>query len=112
MSINKRCAISNWRSGLESARVSCAFTLWEPNNTPTQAEDNDRGATPTEVAVKMRRQSCLENASGSWGMASDYLTPSRRRCRLLGRERGDDLIKARIAAQRVPNRIETQLAVT
>src|SRR5205823_9533833 len=47
-----RCAISSWRSGLESAGVSCAFTLWEPNNTLTLAEDNNRGATPTEVAVK------------------------------------------------------------
>jgi hypothetical protein len=31
--------------------VSCAFTLWEPNNTVTLAEDNDRGATPTEREV-------------------------------------------------------------
>src|SRR5213080_3749878 len=56
MSINKRCAISSWRSGLESAGVSCAFTLWEPNNTVTLAEDNNRGATATDAALLRRER--------------------------------------------------------
>src|SRR5437762_7223809 len=32
-------------------------------------------------------------------------------CCLLRRKRSDDLIKARVSSQRVPNRIETQIAV-
>ena len=35
-----------------------------------------------------------------------------RRFRLLWRKGGDDFFEARVAAQRVPNRIETQLALT
>ncbi len=32
----------------------------------------------------MRRQSCLEKAFGSWGMASDYLAPGRSRLAPVG----------------------------
>src|SRR5439155_23469804 len=41
-SINKRCAISSWRSGVGSADVSCAFTLCELQQYRQQREQTTK----------------------------------------------------------------------